>query len=147
MSENSRSYSASFQGMFDRMKSVNVNKVPALKMEEPRVTTEYSRGVRQLSKYGYETYNIDDGPEIYIMKVGERTTFNNGEAVAVKAGSANRVGVCRPRPSMEIESVETYKPVDVKALFGNVQRGTDSNVNAFTGTCVNGMVKKSITLE
>ena len=134
--------------MFSRMKSVNANKVPAPKMEEPGVITEYSRGVRQLSKYGYETYNIDDGPEIYIMKVSDRTTFNNGEAVAVKAGSTDRVGVCRPtRPSMEIESVETYKPVDVKSLFGNVQRGTDSNVNAFTGTCVNGMVRKSITLE
>jgi len=142
MSANSNSSSVSFQSLFGKMKSNGRTTVPVQqKAEKPKIATEYSMGVRQLNKDGYEKYNVE-GAAVYIAKAPESAFFNDGEAVIVKAEDGKMVGLCRPRSEFKIETVVEAPKVSVDQLFAGIQRGSDHNVEAFMGTYNNGILKK-----
>ena len=146
MSANSNSNSASFQNLFGKMKSSGRKPAPVQSAEKPRITAEYSVGVRQLSKDGYEKYNVEDAGEIFIAKAPESAYFNEGEAVIVKAESGKMVGLCRQRSEFKIEAVSPAPKVSVDQMFAGIQRGSDPNVQAFVGTYNNGIMKRKPVL-
>ena len=80
MSVNSNYSSVSSQGLFGKMKS---NRPAPLQESAPKKTftnAEYSKGIRQVNKSGYEVYNVDNSGEIFIAKAPESAFFNDGEA-------------------------------------------------------------------
>jgi len=144
MSSNSNSSSASYQGLFGKMKSNNpVN--GATKTVKVERTAEYSRGVRQMSN-GFEKYNVSDEGAIYIAKAPESAFQNGGEAVAVKAENGKMVGLYRPQREHIIETVEEILESPKQDMFGDVKRGTEFEVQAFVGTFDNGIIKRKPTM-
>ena len=66
MSVNSNYSSVSSRSLFGKMKS---NRPAPLQESQPQRTftnAEYSTGIRQVNKSGYEVYNVDDSGEIFI---------------------------------------------------------------------------------
>ena len=132
MSENSQINSVSYQNLFSRMKGVKpVAKAPVVK-QEVNTASDYSQGTREVSKYGYEVYNIQDGGEVYISKAPESVKFNDGEPMIVKADSGAFVGLYRSPSKMELEDVSS-KPRPVKEMFKNVKRGSEATIDSYVG--------------
>ena len=127
--------------MLRKMKQSSPSAAPVARIEKPVRTAEYSMGVRQISN-GYEKYNVKDEGEIYIAKAPESAFQNGGEAVIVKAENGRMVGLCRPQRSTIIETVDTTPERPAGDMFGNVQRGSDCNVQSFVGTYSNGIIKR-----
>ena len=144
MSVNSNYSSVSSQSLFGKMKS---NRPAPLQESAPKKTftnAEYSKGIRQVNKSGYEVYNVDNSGEIFIAKAPESAFFNDGEDLIVKAESGKMVGLYRPKADVKIETVEPKKNnVPVNMMFLSVKRGSDLKVDTFTGTYTNGVLKKA----
>lgn len=131
--------------MFDKMKSNRPAPMQESKPTETVLNAEYSRGMRGVNKKGYEVYNVDDVGEIFIAKAPESAFFNDGEDRIVKAESGKMVGLYRPKADVKIERVETQtKNVPLNMMFLSVKRGSDLQVDAFTGTYTNGVLKKAV---
>jgi len=142
MSINSNS-SVSFQDLFGKMKSNNKPVTETVtKPAKPTVSAEYSQGIRQVNTKGYEVYNVSDVGEIFIAKAPESAFFNDGEDMIVKAESGKMVGLYRPKTDVKIEAVNTSLKIPATIMFGNVKRGSDSKIDAFTGTYNNGIMKR-----
>lgn len=90
-----------------------------------REASVYTKGVRQLNDHGYDTFNIDDGAEIFISKVPNNALFNDGEPVLVRATDGNYVGRVDPFRS-EAPVEDRVQPVAGMSLFQNVPRATSS---------------------
>jgi len=131
MSGNSEINSVSYQNLFNRMKTAKpVSKPVVAKVEKP--TSDYSQGTREVSKYGYEVYNIQEAGDIYISKAPESVMFNDGEPMIVKADSGAFVGLYRSPTKMEISDVPTRtKPV--KEMFSNIKRGGETTIDSYVG--------------
>ena len=129
MSENSKQNSVSYQDLFSRMKRTTKVAAP---VKTDAVSVSYSRGNREITKYGFERYNIDDSEDIYISKAPESALFNDGEPILTKAESGLMVGKYTPAQAARVEVVPM--PVrSVSDMFGNVDRGTDKSIDAFIG--------------
>jgi len=132
--------------MFDKMKSNNrPAPAPVAKPEKATKTAEYSNGVRQVNKKGYEVYNVSDVGEIFIAKAPESAFFNDGKDLIVKAESGKMVGLYRPAPKMEIETVESAPFESPNSMFDNIKRGSEMKIESFTGTYSNGIIKRKPT--
>ena len=84
----------------------------------------YSKGVRELDNYGYEKYNIEDDSEIFISKVPDKTFFNDGEPIYVRATGGGFVGgTDNTSVKFDVGEAEA-KAEDMRNLFSNVPRGT-----------------------
>ena len=130
--------------MFGKMKSNAPAPMQESKPMKTLVNAEYSRGTRGINKNGYEVYNVEDAGEIFIAKAPESAFFNDGEDRIVKAESGKMVGLYRPKADVKIEKVETEtKKVPINMMFLSVKRGSDLQVDAFTGTYTNGILKKA----
>lgn len=91
-----------------------------------REASVYAKGVRQLNDHGYDTFNIDDGAEIFISKVPNNALFNDGEPVLVRATDGNYVGRVNPFKA-EAPVDDRVQPVAGMSLFQNVPRATSSD--------------------
>ena len=144
MSVNSNS-SASFQGMFGKMKSNRPVTESVTKPAKPTTSAEYSQGIRQVNSKGYEVYNVSDAGEIFIAKAPESAFFNDGNDMIVKAESGKMVGLYRPKTEVKIEPVSNTLKIPTTIMFGNVKRGSENKIDAFTGTYNNGIMKRKPT--
>ena len=130
MSGNSQINSVSYQNLFNRMKTSKPVVKAQPKNEAP--TANYSQGKREISKYGYERYNIQDVGDVYIAKAPESVLFNEGEPKIVKAESGAFVGLYRSPAKMELEDTPVRsKPVS--EMFKNVKRGTETTIDSYVG--------------
>ncbi len=101
----------------------------------------YSEGVRELDKYGYEKYNIEDESEIFISKVPDRAMFNDGEPLMVRATGGNFVGSVDTKPSEVFDDV-IESPKESTGRFSNVVRGTmkETEYHATVGVNNDGVI-------
>ena len=88
-----------------------------------RETSVYTKGVRQLNDHGYDTFNIDDGGEIFISKMSNNALFNDGEPILVRATDGNYVGRVDPFKA-EVPAEEQVQTVKEMHLFQNVPRSS-----------------------
>lgn len=132
--------------MFGKMKS-NGRPAPAPAAKPAKATTsaEYSNGVRQVNKKGYEVYNVSDVGQIFIAKAPESAFFNNGNDMIVKAESGKMIGLYRPTTKMQIETIDTTPNEAPTNMFENIKRGSEMKIESFTGTYSNGIVKRKPT--
>lgn len=144
MSANSN-YGKGLQDLFGKMKSNRPAPLKEVKQEKVTPNAEYSKAIRGVSSKGYEVYNVEDVGEVFIAKAPESAFFNNGEDCITKAESGKMVGLYRPKADEEIKKVVTEnKQVTVNMMFQGIKRGSDLQVDAFTGSFSNGVFKKTV---
>ena len=98
-----------------------------------------SKGVRELDEFGYEKFNINDEAEIFISRMPERSTFNEGEPYLVRANGGEMVSNpdvhSRSARFQVDEPVVQGTPSSVRDHFVNVTTGTfTGNIDTFTGS-------------
>ncbi len=128
------------RGVGSLKKNMAINKMGG------RDSNVYSKGVRELDKYGYERYNIGDESEIFISKVSDKALFNDGQPILVRATDGNSVGSSDPVASIPVLNNEGPVPDDARKLFANVPAGTttESEFRAIVGVNNNGHVEPSV---
>ena len=99
----------------------------------------YSVGRSELTIQGYERYNIDDDDGIYIAKLPEKTFFNDGEPVFVKAQPGIFVGSHWQNKTQPVTKT-VKKTSDPRQLFSDILRSNDIVIRTHVGTYADGKV-------
>lgn len=142
MSNSAVNGNASYRDMFSRMQKRDGSTAESGSAEERSIDHGYSEGVREVSKSGFERYNLRDSSDVYIGTIDNSVLTNDGNPTIVKAESDVIVGQFKPQPAIQVTRVEKSTSLRISPLdmFANVDRGSEHIVETQVGAYRNGMM-------